>query len=106
VHPRCNSEPNSCNVAVSTWARAHQVQQAIIADANGSSQFARAGQNIAAVVMLLRNLPEPADPQQQELHFNIRTLVECAAVQKAENSASHHRHVASCPIGGGGEGLQ
>ncbi|RLM99192.1 putative prpol [Panicum miliaceum] len=32
--------------------------------------------------MLLHNLPELADPQQQELHRNIRTLVERAAVQQ------------------------
>jgi hypothetical protein len=48
-----------------------QVQQAIIADANGSSQFAWVGQNIAAAAMLLHNLPEPADPHQRELHCNI-----------------------------------
>jgi hypothetical protein len=41
----------------------------------------RAGQNIASTAMLLRNLPEPADPQQQELHCNISMLVERATVQ-------------------------
>jgi hypothetical protein len=40
-------------------------------DANGSPQFARAGQNIATAVMLLRNLLELADPQQLEFHRNI-----------------------------------
>jgi hypothetical protein len=78
-----------------------QVQQAIIADANGPPQFARAGQNIAALAMLLCNLPEPADPQQQELHRNIRTLVERAAMLQMESSVSCHRHAASYPVGGG-----
>jgi hypothetical protein len=52
--------------------------------------------------MLLRNLPEPADPQQQELHHNIWMLVERAAVQKVESSASHHQHAVSYLIGGVG----
>jgi hypothetical protein len=54
-------------------------------DTNGPPQFAQAGQNIATAAMLLHNLPlhnlpGPADPQQQELHRNIRTLVERATV--------------------------
>jgi hypothetical protein len=63
VHPWRNFELNARNVASGTWARAHQVQQAIIADANGPPQFAQAGQNITAATMLLRNLPEPTNPQ-------------------------------------------
>jgi hypothetical protein len=62
VHPQRNSEWNARNAAGGTRACAHQVQQAIIADANGHPQFVRPGQNIAAAVMLLRNLHEPADP--------------------------------------------
>jgi hypothetical protein len=90
MHPRRNSEPNAHDVTGGTRARIHQVQQAIDADAKGPPQFARAKQNIAAAAMLLCNLPEPADPQQQELHRNIRTLVKRAAVQQAESSASRH----------------
>jgi hypothetical protein len=102
AHPRRNSEPNARNVADATRLRAHQVQQAIIPDANGPSQFARAGQNITAAVMLLRNLPEPTDPQQQEFHRDIQTFVERAAVQQEESSASRHRHAASYPVEGAG----
>jgi hypothetical protein len=68
--------------------RACPVQRAIVADANSLPQFAWAGQNITAAMMLLCNLPEPADPQQQELHRNIQMLVERAAVQQAEAPAS------------------
>jgi hypothetical protein len=34
LQPRCNSELNARNIVGDTWARARQVQQAIIADAN------------------------------------------------------------------------
>jgi hypothetical protein len=73
-----------------------QVYRAIITYTGGASQFARAGQNIAAAAMLLCNLPEPADPQQQELHRNIRTLVEGVAMQHAESYVSRHQQAASC----------
>jgi hypothetical protein len=63
VHPQCNSEPNACNVSSSARAHAHHVQQAIVVDANGPPQFARAKQNIAAAALLLCNLPELAEPQ-------------------------------------------
>jgi len=55
---------------------------------NDPPQFARAGQNIAAAAMLLRGLLEPVDPQEQMVHRNLRALVETAAVQQAESSAS------------------
>jgi hypothetical protein len=102
VRPWRHSEQNAHNTAGSAWVCARQVQRAIAADANGSPQFARVGQNITTAAMLLCNLPEPTDPQQQELHRNIRMLVEHAAVQQAESSASRHRHATSCPSGGGG----
>jgi hypothetical protein len=84
MHPQCNSKPDARDVAGGAWARADQVQWALVAEANDPMQFARARQNIAAVAMLLRNPLEPTDPQQQELHRNIRTLVERDAVQQAE----------------------
>ena len=40
------------------------------------------------MVMLLRGLPELNYPQEQEIHQNLQTLVETAAVQQAESSAS------------------
>jgi hypothetical protein len=48
VHLQRNSEPNARNVASGARARACQVEQAIVADANDPPQIARAGQNIAA----------------------------------------------------------
>jgi hypothetical protein len=76
MHPGRNSEPNARNVVGGARARALQVQQAVVVDANGPSQFVRTGQKIAVAAMLLCNLPEPTDPQQQELHRNIRTAGE------------------------------
>ena len=67
---------------------ARQVQHNILDGGIDPSQFARAGQNIAAAAMLLRGLPEPADPQEQAIHWNLRVLVETAAIQQAESSAS------------------
>jgi hypothetical protein len=74
-----------------------QVQQAIVADADGPPWSSWAGQNIAAAAMLLRNLPELAHPQQQELHHNIRMLVEHATVQLVESSTSRHWLAAATP---------
>jgi hypothetical protein len=61
----------------------------------------RAEQNITSTAMLLCNLFELADTHQQELHRNIRTLMERAAVQQAE-TASRRRHAACFPVGEGG----
>ena len=55
---------------------------------NDPPQFTRADQNITVAAMLLRGLPEPVDPQEQAVHRNLRALVETAAVQQAESSAS------------------
>ena len=45
-------------------ARGHtrQVQHDIMNEGNDLPQFAQAGQNITAVAMLLRGIPEPVDP--------------------------------------------
>ena len=50
---------------------AHQVEHDIMNDGNDLPQFAWAGQNIAAVMTLLRGLPEPIDPQEQAVHQNL-----------------------------------
>ena len=41
-------------------------------------------------------------PQEQVVHRNLRALVETAAIQQAESSASRHRLVASLPTRGVG----
>ena len=65
-----------------------QVQRNIMHRGNDPPQFARANQNITAAAMLLRGLPEPNNPQEQVVHWNLRALVETAAAQQAEGSAS------------------
>jgi len=69
---------------------------------NDPPQFARAGQNITAKTMLLRGLPEPDNPQEQAIHQNLQALVETAATQQAESSASRHQLVVSLPTRGVG----
>lgn len=62
---------------------------------NDPPQFARVGQNITVAAMLLRGLPEPDNPQEQAIYWNIQALVETIAVQQAKSSASRHRLAAS-----------
>ena len=40
--------------------------------------------------MLLHGLPEPNDPQEQAIHWNLQALVETVAVQQAKSSISRH----------------
>ena len=47
---------------------------------NDPPQFARANQNIAAAVMLLRDLSEPNDLHEHAIHQNLQALVETATV--------------------------
>ena len=68
--------------------RAHQVQHDIVNEGNDVPQFAWAGQNIATAAMLLRGVPEPVDPQERAVYWNLRVLVEATAVQQEESSAS------------------
>jgi hypothetical protein len=45
--------------------------------------------------MLLRNMPEPSTPEAYRAHDEIRGLLEAAAMQQAESSASRRRGFAS-----------
>ena len=76
-----HAAPHACNLVSGTRGHARQVQRNIIDGGDDPPHFARAGQNITAVGMLLRGLPEPVDPQEQVVHRNLRALVETAAVQ-------------------------
>ena len=67
---------------------------------NDLPQFARANQNIAAAVMLLRGLSEPSDPYEQAIHQNLRALVETATIQQVESTVSRRRLIASLPTRG------
>ena len=57
-------------------------------EGNDLPQLTRASQNITAAPVLLHGIPEPVDPQESMVYQNLRVLVEAAAVQQAESSAS------------------
>ena len=80
--------PHARNPTSGARGRARQVQRDIMNEGNDPPQFARASQNIAAATMLLRDILEPIDPQVQVVYRNLRALVEAAAVQQKESSAS------------------
>ena len=88
--PLPHSEPKGGNPIGDARQCAHGVHCNIVNDARMQipQQF-RAGQNIAAVTILLQALAEPHDPAQRDLHRQIRDLVELAAVQQAESSSLH-----------------
>jgi len=52
------------------------------------SRFPQAGQNIVAATMLLRNMLEPSNSQARRIRDEVQTLLQVAAVQQAESSAS------------------
>ena len=65
-----------------------------IYDDEGSEQppvFNRASQNVAAAAMLVRAMPEPSTTEGRRVRGELRDLLETAAVQQAESSASR-RH--------------
>jgi hypothetical protein len=57
--------------------------------------FARASQNVVTAAMLLRNMPEPSNPDTRRARDEIRELLETAAMQQAESSASRRCEPAS-----------
>ena len=72
-----------------------------IHDDEGSEQppvFNRASQNIAAAAMLVRAMPEPSTMEGRRVRGELRDLLETAAVQQAESSASRwHGGVSNLP---------
>jgi hypothetical protein len=51
----------------------------------------RASQKLVATATLLRAMPAPSTPEARDLHREVQTLIEQAAVQQAESSASRIR---------------
>jgi hypothetical protein len=51
----------------------------------------RASQKLIAAAMLLRAMPAPSTPEARNLHREVQALIEQAAVQQAESSASRIR---------------
>jgi hypothetical protein len=73
-------------------------------DVDNPSTPPRASQKLIAATTLLRAMPAPLTPEARNLHREAQALVEQAAVQQAENSASHIRHQGSAHDDGGAQG--
>jgi hypothetical protein len=58
------------------------------ADVDAPPLFWRASQNLAAVAMLLRGCPEPATSEERRVREQLKALLEAAAAQQVESSAS------------------
>lgn len=73
--------------------RVRDVHRCIFEDEGGDRPhvFARASQNIATTAMLLRAMPEPSTLEGRQAHEELRALLDHAAVQQAESSASRQR---------------
>jgi tyrosyl-tRNA synthetase len=72
--------------------RARDVNRRIVEDrAVDPPIFGRASQNLVAAAMLLRNMPEPSNPDARRARDEIRELLETAAMQQAKSSASRRR---------------
>jgi hypothetical protein len=64
----------------------------------------RASQKLIAAATLLRAMPAPSTPEARNLHREAQALIEQAAVQQAESSASRIRHQGSTRDDGGAQG--
>jgi hypothetical protein len=73
-------------------------------DVNNPSTPPRASQKLIAVATLLRAMPTPSTPEAQNLHREAHALIEQAAVQQAESSASRIRQQGSARYDGGTQG--
>jgi hypothetical protein len=64
----------------------------------------QASQKLITAATLLRAMPAPSTPEAQNLHCEAQALIEQAAVQQAESSASNIRHQGSARDDGGAQG--
>jgi hypothetical protein len=64
----------------------------------------RASQKLIAAATLLRAMPAPSTPEARNLHREAQALIEQAAVQQAESSASRIRQQGSARGDGGAQG--
>jgi hypothetical protein len=73
--------------------KARNVNRRINNDEGGDQPlfFARASQNITAVAILLWTMLESSTVEGRQVRNKLRGLLECAAVQQAESSASRRR---------------
>jgi hypothetical protein len=95
VQLRQNIEQEWAGRALAEGARhrAWDVQRRIIDDARAGlpQAFCGASQNLAAAAMLLRTMPEPSTTEGRRIQGELKGLLEDAAVQQAESSASWSR---------------
>jgi hypothetical protein len=73
-------------------------------DVDNPSMPPRASQKLIAAATLLRAMPAPSMPEARNLHREAQTLIEQAAVQQAESSASRIRQQRSARDDGGAQG--
>jgi hypothetical protein len=66
----------------------------------------RASQKLIAAATLLRAMPAPSTPEARNLHREAQALIEQAAVQQAESSASCIRQQGSAQNDGGAQGVE
>jgi hypothetical protein len=66
----------------------------------------RASQKLIAAATLLRAMPAPSTPEARNLHREVQALIEQAAVQQAESSASRIRQQGDAPSDGGAQGAE
>ena len=71
-------------------------QDRMLAEGREESPLAlpMASQKITAAVLLIRAMPDPSTPEGRNLRKEAQALLEDAAVQQAESSASRMRSVA------------
>jgi hypothetical protein len=73
---------------------------------NDPSTPPRAGQKLIAAARLLRAMPAPSTPEARNLHREAQALIEQAAVQQAESSASRIRQQGDARDDGGAQGAE
>jgi hypothetical protein len=73
--------------------RAQDIRHHIVDNARAAlpPAVSGSGQDLAAVVMLLRAMPEPSTTEGQRIQGELKNLLEGAAVRRAESSASRRR---------------
>jgi hypothetical protein len=64
----------------------------------------RASQKLIAAATLLRAMPAPSTPEARNLHREVQALIEQAAVQRAESSASRIRQQGDARGNGAAQG--
>jgi hypothetical protein len=75
-------------------------------DVNNPSTPPRASQKLIAAAALLWAMTAPSPPEARNLHREAQALIEQAAVQQAESSASRIRQQGSARNNGGAQGLR